>query len=333
MKIRQNQATESGKRDSISSLNYVVFRPVSLKSGLSIFEAETYDAAVAVQQTIGNLVYYSNFGRYEPRIAKSWSQPSPNKWQFELNEGFRCENGEAITAESFRQSLLRSIKNQETRGGALVFRQLKGFGSFISGKSELEGIRATNKALTFEFEKPIRDGLLESLSYAPYGYLCAANFNSDGSWKDNSKLISSGPYRVESIEVGKKIVLVRRDDWMSPFAEGSPELISVTYDLPAKLDHSQNWIFDINRDKPENLDAKLVHFPLVPEFLSLMVLGNLKSGFFSKKENRLAFKERFEYRRAKDIPRGGELWTRADAFYPKRYFKMLWMRGQLAAAS
>ena len=90
------------------TLNYIIYKPRSTVT-LDLYEAEKYEPAIIVQSLIGNLVYYSNQGRYEPRLAKQWRRVQPDSWEFELNQGLICESGEKISTESFKQSLLRTI--------------------------------------------------------------------------------------------------------------------------------------------------------------------------------------------------------------------------------
>jgi MarR-like DNA-binding transcriptional regulator SgrR of sgrS sRNA len=83
------------------TLNYIL-TPNNIPITLNLYEAERYAPAVIVQQLIGNLVYYSNHGRYEPRISESWERVSPTQWDFKIKSGYTCENGEVITARSFK---------------------------------------------------------------------------------------------------------------------------------------------------------------------------------------------------------------------------------------
>src|SRR5688572_28555930 len=66
-------------------LRYILWKPRAPIT-LNLFEAERYEAAVVVQPLIGNLVYYSNFGRYQPRLAQKWERVGPNVWSFELHQ-------------------------------------------------------------------------------------------------------------------------------------------------------------------------------------------------------------------------------------------------------
>lgn len=302
-----------------TELHYFIIRPGQKHPGLSLFEAELYSSALIVQQLIGNLVYYSNYGRYEPRIAESWTNPNPYTWTFKLRRGFICENGEIISPASFRASLLRTFKQQEKIGGALIFQKLEGFRNFIDHSEDLRSVEASGDDLTFKFSTPVRDGVLETLSYAPYGYICADNFEHGNinAWKDDIKFVSSGPYQVEHIDIGHKVVISKRKGWKRDFEAGSPDKINFAYDLPAPGTLPTNAIVDVSARKPGSLDKSLEQYNLVPEYVSAIVLGNLEKGYFADLSNRLAFKKLLE---ANPIPAPGkdDLWTPSTALYPNQ---------------
>lgn len=295
-------------------LRYILLSPHT-KISLNLFEAELYEAAIVVQPLIGNLVYYSNRGRYEPRLAKSWRRISPTTWEFELHEDLVCENGEEITAASFKRSLERSIKIRAKDGGVPVFNKLKGFDSFIAGETELQGIQTQGAKLTLIFDAPIRSGVIQLLSFAPFGYICEENLNPDGSWRNNERFVSSGPYRIEKIEIGSRYVLTRRPEWKLPFAPGAPDRVEFSHTLPEEIDSSSAWIIDRVKE-PEKLPSGLEMYPLVPEYLFAVFFGNLENGYFSKIENRRYFKKLVEKYRDKLLPETRRGWTRSRSMYP-----------------
>lgn len=273
----------------LKSLNYILAQN-SIPITLDLHEAERYAPAVVVQQLIGNLVYYSNHGRYEPRLSEYWKRVSPTEWEFKVRDGFICENGEKITAGGFKRSITNSIRYAFNQGGAPVFNKLVGFEEFINGnKKEIEGIRVNGSVISFLFTEPTRSGPLQLLSFAPYGYICEENVNADFSWKDNTKFISSGPYRVKKFELGKETILVKRPEWPD-FAENSPERINITHVQPQQSENiSKPTIADSFIDL-DNLPNDLKAYKLVPEYLLTIILGTLPGSFFSKIENRMALK-------------------------------------------
>ena len=305
--------------DSTLVLNYIIYNPRH-KINLSLFEAEKYESAVVVQSLVGTLVFYSNFGRYEPRIATSWERIAPNVWEFHLSEKHRCENGEQITAESFKKSLERTVVIFAKLGYVPVLSELKGYNEFIainrnkrlSEITSLAGIVADGNRLRFEFTKPVKSGLLQILSFSPFGYLSMENFNEDGAWRDVERFVSSGPYRVERIAIGENYTLTRNDGWPQ-FLKGSPEKIVIHHDSSA-----------VESNTPVIVDAftqnfsheALSRYKLVPEYINSVLLGNLDGGYFSTIAARSAFKREFERIRDSILPLNFDGNDRSSAFYP-----------------
>lgn len=283
---------------------------------LDLYEAEFYDVAIIVQQLIGNLVTYSNHGSYEPRIARRWTREKPNIWTFELKEGFVCENGEEITAQSFKRSLERILLVESRKGGSPIFERLKGYKDFIKSGDSLPGIIADGNILRFEFETPVRNGLVQILSFAPYGYICSENFNPDGTWRDSTKFISSGPYRVKSI-TGHECVLEQRADWKGDFAPSSPKTVWFSLKVPENVGKIKNVILD-SRKEAELAPSELEPYKLIPEYLSAIVFGNFSKGPLRDKNFRIQLKSAIERHRAA-LPRFWGLHHRSEGFYPSQH--------------
>lgn len=296
-------------------LNYVIYNPRN-DITLDLYEAELYAPAVIVQSLIGNLVYYSNFGRYEPRIARSWERVNPTTWKFQIEPGHVLANGEIISGQTFKLSLERTIRYLARKQTVPVLSKLKGFDEFVAGGNDLLGITATQNSLTLQFSEPLRDGVLQVLSFAPFGYISKDNLKEDGSWKDNKAFISSGPYEVESIDIGKKYVLRKRRGWNRKFAKGAPDTIVFTHALPASIDPRDAWIFDsatTSAEAPPELD----NFDLVPEYMAAIVLSGKPNGFFSDIRNRNWIKQLVNIQKAKDTWSWGNR-TRSHYFYPNQ---------------
>lgn len=253
---------------------------------LDVYEAERYEAALIVQQLVGTLVYYSNYGQYRPRLAEKWYRDKDRDWVFVLREGLICENDEKITADSYVQSLKNTIKILG-KTGLPIFEKIKGFKHFITGKSQdLTGLRADENKIIFSFDENISSGLVQMLSFSPFGYISPKNINEDGTWKDDIKLISSGPYKVKQIKLGQKYHLTKNEKWVLENSENSPDEIIFDFSSPKIQGEKENHIIvDIVRWKDSH-KSNLKKFELVPEYLNAIFLGNTKDGFFSDRNNR-----------------------------------------------
>lgn len=302
------------KGNSMRVLDYVLAPTKKLATPitLDLFEAESYNAAVVVQQLVGNLVYYSNHGRYEPRIAESWTRETPTKWVFRLKKGFICENGEEITPKSFKSSLERSLRILAKKGGVPVFSKLLGYETFLHSNTEIQGLVASSHSLEFNFSSPVRSGLIQFLSFAPYGYICSENLTATGEWKNKEKFISSGPYRVKEIIIGEKYVLEKRQEWKD-HKKPSPEIVNIIHKIPVHGTTNTPVIVD-SYAALDVIPAGLTKYSLVPEYLNAVLLGNFKTGFFSDSTNRRMLRDSIE-RNKKIFPTEWKNHSQSSTFF------------------
>lgn len=298
------------------NLNYVLISPRAPIT-LNLYEAERYESAVVVKPLVGNLISFSNKGRYEPKLAKSWVRETPTKWRFTLHKDLKCENGELITAESFKKSITTVLKYLIKDSDMPVFNKLYGYKAFKAGQN-LSGIQTSGDDIIFNFEQPIRSGLLQILSFAPFGYICSENLNSDGSWKNDSKFISSGPYKVKHIEIGKEYNLEKNKHWVLSSDIDSPQTIHINHIKPSKIESNSFWIVD-SFSPVKGIDKDFIKYPLVPEYINPILMGNFENGIFSNKEYREYFKQALEKNR-ENLPLSWDAHTRSLYFYPNQSF-------------
>lgn len=303
-------------RDQESVLNYVLYSPRGPIT-LDLFEAERYEAAVVVQQLVGTLVYYSNRGRYEPRLAKRWARLTPEKWQFELREGLTCENGEPISPQSFSESIVRILKIISSQNPVPILNKLKGYNEFVNGESRsLRGIHFDETSIYFEFTSPVRSGLVQMLSFATFGYICKENLSDDlTSWRNQESFISSGPYRAKEVKIGQEYVLERNPSWSAPYLENAPQVIRFTHNVP-NAPQKGHWIVDSSRqDIPP--PRWMTEYRLVPEYLNPILLGNLRKGYFSDPQRRLALAYAIDMNRD-ELPSQFGAHISSSSFYPNQ---------------
>jgi extracellular solute-binding protein (family 5) len=300
----------------VKELNYV-FNSKDLKIPLDLYEAERYEYAVLIQPLIGNLVVYSNKGRYEPLIAKSWAVDKDGTWKFEMHKNFVCENGEEITPASFKHSIETSIKFLAAKSPVPVLSKLSGYKDFVAGKTDsVMGLEASDNALLLHFAEPTRSGVVQILSFAPFGYICSANRNKDGSWKNSSRFISSGPYKIAIHQPGIKSTLELRDDWKNA-VKNSPRKVNFYF----SLDSVENDKLPIILDSFTAINTpvkNLKKYNLVPEYINPVLLGhNSKGKFFASKDNRLMLKQAIAAEKAK-LPSEIENHYKTEFFYPNQ---------------
>ncbi|MFN3698482.1 MAG: ABC transporter substrate-binding protein [Pseudobdellovibrio sp.] len=305
----------------MKTLNYIIIKPRNTIN-LSLFEGERYESAILIQQLVGNLVYFSNYGRYEPRIASSWRKINDRTWSFKFRKKFKTELNEEINPLTFKKSLERSIFIFEKNGGVPILSNLTGYRDFIDKSKDktldqlpnLSGLVVEDDNLVFNFDVGIKSGLLQILSFSPFGFISRENFDDNGNWKNNERFISSGPYKVESMLLGHSYNLVKNENWQD-FSIDSPSNIIITHDDNIDF-QNKNVIIDAftNEYKQENLNK----YKLVPEYLNSVLIGNYETGFFSDKKNRRAFRKKFNSNVIELLPEQFGVNTRSLNFYPNQ---------------
>ncbi len=250
---------------------------------LHLDDVEFLQNAFIVQAILGPLIRFSNRGRYEPYVAKSWSQAG-NSWTFEIHEGLKCEDGEPINGESFRKSLIGSLKRFSSEDiRQMPFRYLIGVEALLAGDSSKIGIHVENEKLVLEFSQPVGKALLEYLSMSPFAFLCSSNFSQE-KWKSRTSFVSSGPYRIAEFNPDQNFCkLELRKDWpLSPV--GAVSVIYLSKDDLSKVQTTATVEMSYGMVKET---SKRENYVLeVPRALLSVRLGIEPNHFFSKKENR-----------------------------------------------
>lgn len=254
----------------------------------SIYDAEYYQSNILLAPMIGTLVVYFSDERPTPYVAESWSQ-NELTWTFNIRPGLTCENGEPITAASFRESLLRSLKWLSQHSDQPLFEKLVGYEDFInSGNGDKLGLLAEGEQLIFKFREPFRSGFLEYLSMAPFGYICRENFNSDLSWKDKTKFVSSGGYVLGDYIPGVEYALNRREDY-SLVDQNSPKHVIIKSGGAEKLSSQQkSTIVETTNSQKVEVDGFNV-IKQIPMVLGVVCLSEQAGKWFESHKLRKAF--------------------------------------------
>jgi hypothetical protein len=218
---------------------------------------------------------------------------------------------EEITPETFKTSLERSLRWQSESSLVPVFENLVGFQEFRKGALGVSGIRADGNTLIFEFTKPFRTGLLEYLAMAPFGFLANENFKPDGSWADETKFISSGPYKLSHFSKTSRVTLEKRQKWYKT-NEDSAERIEFS---DKQLVRNTNALYIIPIEGTFDISDDLTKMNRVPEDIYPIVLLPKKDGFFQNAEARNFFKSKIlEKLEKRQLPPGQVL--KSEFFYP-----------------
>ncbi|MCB5165521.1 ABC transporter substrate-binding protein [Streptomyces bambusae] len=149
-----------------------------------------------------------------PDLATDLGKPSNGgrTWTFTLKDGLKYEDGSPIKAQDIKYNVERSFSPDLTGGPDYAARYLagtKGYTGPLEGK-HLDSIKTPDdKTIVFELNRPVAEfsatATLPTFSPVPQAKEKGTQYD--------SRPFSSGPYKIESYDRDKKLVLVRNEHW------------------------------------------------------------------------------------------------------------------------
>ncbi|MGB8652746.1 MAG: ABC transporter substrate-binding protein [Mycobacteriales bacterium] len=176
-----------------------------------------------------------------PDLATNLGEPSNNAktWTFHLKDGLKYEDGTPITSQDIKYGVERSMSPLIPDGPQYAKQYLVGAKDYagpFEGK-ELDSIKTPDdKTIVFELNAPHGDfGYTVSLpTFAPVPKAKDTKVNYD------ARPFSSGPYKIQTYQRGKQMLLVRNTYWdkkTDPARSALPDTIKVVEGLdPAIVD-------------------------------------------------------------------------------------------------
>jgi len=187
-------------------------------------------------------------------------------WQFTLRDGVTWETGDPVTCADIKYGTSRTFDLGVSGGGPTYAVAYLDIPSAEDGSSQYKGPSAKdaagqalfdkavtcsddNKTITFNLKKPVPDFnyavTLHSFAAVPQALDTGAEYG--------NKIVSNGPYKIESYEKGKggKLVLVRNDKWnpdSDPFRKAYPDKWQVDFGLDETV-IDQRLIADSGNDQ------------------------------------------------------------------------------------
>lgn len=165
------------------------------------------------------LVRYGRDEGYVPALAERWSvSPDARHWTFHLRAGVHFHDGEPLDAAAVVLSLKRMARPDKgyTLGAPGVHHQYLGDADIAADGRHTVRIKLT---------KPVAD-LLDVLVY---GYVVAPASIEALERGDRTRMVGTGPYRMERYEAGRELHLLRNDAYFA----GPPANERLVYRLEA----------------------------------------------------------------------------------------------------
>jgi len=172
--------------------------------------AETYASAI-LTHSYETLVILGEDGSVKPAAAESWTiNDTYSEFTFQLRQDAKWSDGSPVTAEDFRASFIRTLKESESNG-ALLAGYVKNGIAYADGNYDVDvGIEVTD---TYELKlttyAPI-PYFLEVLTFSGFAPVHVSVRNESVKWdKDPDMAISNGPFVLKDYSPDQFVVLER----------------------------------------------------------------------------------------------------------------------------
>jgi peptide/nickel transport system substrate-binding protein len=178
-----------------------------------------------------------------PDLAQSLGVPSDNAktWTYKLRTGVKFEDGTPVTSKDVKYAVERTLDKDTFPNGPTYFNDfldLQGYTSpYKDSDPQKLGLKAIetpdDQTIVFHLKQPFSgfDALAQIPSTAPVPRA------KDTGTKYKEHVVSTGPYKFESNQLGKKFVLVRNDQWdqaTDPIRKPMPDRIEVSLNVNAE---------------------------------------------------------------------------------------------------
>ncbi|WP_336208777.1 ABC transporter substrate-binding protein [Nonomuraea sp. LPB2021202275-12-8] len=193
-----------------------------------------------------------------PDLAEGLGEPSDEgkTWTYKIKAGLKYEDGTPITAKDVAYAVARTWDKETFPHGPSYLNELLAWPKDFKGvyktpdvdyKSAVEA--TDDQTVVFHLTKPFAsfDYIVQMPMTAPVPK------DKDTGAKYREKVISSGPYKFETNEIGKKFALVRNDQWdaaTDPNRPALPDRIEVQLNVNADDLDNQLISGDIHLDIP-----------------------------------------------------------------------------------
>jgi len=131
-------------------------------------------------------------------------------YTFTLKPGLKFADGKPITAEDIQYTFERMFTPDLASPGAGFFTGIVGAKDFMDGKAQsVSGIAIDGNKIKFQLEEPV--GSFQARLTMPF--TCPVPKGTAKTALENGELQISGPYKVESYEPNRRLVLVRNPNY------------------------------------------------------------------------------------------------------------------------
>lgn len=217
------------------------------------------------------LTFYNPPGSVEtvsPKLATSWeASEDALTWTFNLLEGVKFHDGTDFNAEAVKFSIERTM--EIGLGAAYIYAPVE----------EIEVVDDLTVRFHLSFALPM--DLVLSSGYGAWIMSPTAVADKDSDWFNEGNDAGTGPYTIQSYEVGQRLVISRFDDYWGGWEEG--QFDTVVFDIIEDPTVAEQMIRSGEADFTYNLpfenyaalsEVEGVTVDITPSFQNLLALLN-----------------------------------------------------------
>jgi peptide/nickel transport system substrate-binding protein len=177
-----------------------------------------------------------------PDLAESLGTPSADAktWTYKIKKGVKFEDGTPVTSKDVKYGVERSIDKQTFTQGPTYFNDFLDLQGYTSPYKDSDPDKLGLKAIETPDDQTIVFHLAKPFSGFDYFAMLPATMPvpraKDTGTKYKEHVISTGPYKFETNNLGKNFTLVRNDQWdpaTDPNRKALPDRIEVQLNVNA----------------------------------------------------------------------------------------------------
>jgi peptide/nickel transport system substrate-binding protein len=237
-------------------------------------------------------------GQIVPRLAKAWKMVDPTTWEFDLQDGVKFHNGDALTADDVKFSIDRMLDP------SFKSPQYQNFSSI----KDVTAVNPTTVRIVTSDPYPALLAQLVNLSIVPAAYTRAK-----GADALNVAPVGSGPYKFVEWRKGESVTLEADPSYW----RGAPSIANVKFravpEPATRVADLQNGTadllvgLDVDSIKQIESNARLRVLSVDTERVAYIAFDPLGKGPSAKKEVRQAIVQTIEPKVISDALLGGQV--------------------------
>lgn len=226
----KSEGEGSGEKDSGSGGDLVIALPSDVVS-LSPHGTNDIPSGQVADNIYETLTVLDENQEPQPSLAKEWKEVDETTWEFQLQEGVKFHDGEALTAEAVKKNFDRLVDEKIASPRAFLFEAVES----VEAKDDL--------TLVIKLKYPYAP-LLANLAHSGTAIMSPKIIDEDYAQMEdggdadayiNKNPIGTGPFKLDEWKAGEEVVISRNDDYWGDKAKLDTAKFKVVTEQSARV--------------------------------------------------------------------------------------------------